>query len=147
MDEHGQVGPEKGDYGRDVRAVATLMATLQRSVYVPFAANGTRLGLLLTRKADLATLRATPEGLAEVEGDPWVAAPAGWVHVSVANHGSYWFNLATYLNDGYIASKLDVTATDGAALGEFLTRLRVGLLAALTPHEVPVAGQEAPNVT
>lgn len=117
MDKYGQIGPEKGDYASDARAVATNLADVG-ACFVAFAHDGTRMNLILVPRMHVACEGAEPAGL-ERAGE----VPAWWIHVAVTEHGAYWFDVFNYADPGYVASKLDITLVDGTALAEFLTRL------------------------
>lgn len=122
MDEYGQIGPEKGDYERDCRTVAHMLRKWG-TVFVAFAANGTRMNLTLVHKGGLMTLGADAARPAGISGS---AETTQWVLVVREEFGSYWFDLAGHIDPGYLQGKFDRCGeVDAEALTEFL--LRVGV--------------------
>lgn len=114
MDTHGQIGPEKPGYELDVIETRVALDS-GHAVYVPFAANMSRLNVVI----------ATKDGMACPGGRPadGMAADGLWLLVAVAEKGAYWFDASSYNHGGYVAAKLDLTPPDGDALAAFLAEI------------------------
>lgn len=124
MDAFGAIGPEKGDYAEDSRAVAKLLRSYG-AVYVELADKSTKLRIVLTGREHLVCPGAEPSGvpLREPNHDDSEEVPANYLHVAVLDHGAYWFRLGDFHQPGYVAARLGIEEPDGETVGEFLTRL------------------------
>jgi hypothetical protein len=132
MDGYGQIGPEKGDYAADVRAVADQLDA--GPTLVSLADKGTKLNLVLVPALRIQGRSPNVEGtfghtvVAEAIGLPRRPDLSSgdldnWLFVGVIEHGAYWFRPGGYISAGYVADKLDVEVADGETVAEFLTRL------------------------
>lgn len=117
MDEHGQIGPEKGQYPADVRAVARLLRD-NGHVLVKLSDRMTVYWLHIALREGIPTMLDNGYVIGGVPSD------AGYVLVSCVEHGSYWFQLGGFNAPEYVATKLDLAGVvDGEIISEFLARL------------------------
>lgn len=114
MDQHGQIGPEKGTYAADAREVARRLLN-GAPVYVAVAHRMTRIDLILIRAEHLSAPGQMPSQITGHDGE--------WLYVSWIEHGSGWFDISTYLAPDYVAESLNASPVDGETIAEFLTRL------------------------
>lgn len=109
--QDGVIGPERGSYAADVRAIAERLDA-GWTVFVALDDEGTRYNLVVARVQDIDSLGRDPGGVTDE-----------YLFVAVQDHGAYWFNPTSLLTPDYVANKLNVSDTDGKVIGEFLTRL------------------------
>ena len=112
MDQYGQIGPEKGNYGEDVRDVANALKFPERAVHVLLTHRMTQQSLVLCLK-DAMELNGPVAGCSE----------GVWLFVARLEHGAYWFRYDHMLDASYVASKLDIHRVDAETLVDFIERI------------------------
>lgn len=119
MDGYGQVGPEKPDYAADCEGIRDMLES-GNTVYVAFAADHSRVNLILASRDHLGYLRKEwePDVPVSIVGVP---PGNGYLMVAVIDRGAYWIQPGAHY--GYIADKLGLEDKDGENVAEFLSRL------------------------
>lgn len=118
MDRFGQIGPEKGDYDRDVLAVANALEHGERAVTLALAHRMTRQQVTIALKRKMEVIGADYGG-----GPPGTKGDGEFAYVSVDEKGAYWFRIDVRVDAGYLASKLGLRTPDADALSDFLCRI------------------------
>lgn len=146
MDGHGQVGPEKPDYLRDLQLVANLLEA-ERVVHLGFAALMSRWGILLIPKAAPINVGQAMRGIGpyiidgqqiagdsssatfEVDFGGYRVGPNNYTTVVITEGhrlGQHTFAVRTWHSPGYVGSKLwgaEYNPVDALAIAGLLNRI------------------------
>lgn len=121
MDKFGQIGPEKGDYDRDVKAIADALNYGGRAVTLALTHR-------LTRQQVTVALKRTMEVCgADYGGGPPGTKGGDFAFVAVDEKGAYWFRVDMLTDPSYIVTKLGLNVVDAETLSDFLRRLGLAL--------------------
>jgi hypothetical protein len=114
--------PDEADYADRVRVISRVIHGYSKPLYVELADRSTIYKMVLFPAEELA-IEAWPSDPGSAVEATLTREGPGWLYVGLLEHGSYWFNLDSFLAPTYVGEKLGINSADGEVIAEFLTRL------------------------